>query len=327
MNLYPLKFKPIFKERIWGGTKLQTVYGKDLGGKENIGESWELSSVEGDVSVVANGELEGNSLEELIEIYMDEVVGEKVFDKFGKEFPLLIKFLDANADLSVQVHPNDELAEQKHHAYGKTEMWYVIDDQENPTVINGFNQDTNREEVERKIENNTITDLLNVDAVKKGEAVFMPSGRIHALCKGSFVAEIQQTSDITYRVYDYDRKDKDGNKRDLHIDHALDALDYSKVELPVIKPEEQLNTPVELASCEYFTTNVLEFDASVEKDYMPIDSFVILIGIEGEMVVGESNGKAETLKAGEVILLPAALKNVVFIPKEKPSKLLEVYIK
>lgn len=327
MKLYPLKFKPILKERIWGGTKLQTVYGKDLGGKENIGESWELSSVEGDVSIVSNGELEGNSLQELIEIYMDEIVGEKVFDKFGNEFPLLIKLLDANADLSVQVHPNDELAKQKHHAYGKTEMWYVIDDHLNPTVINGFNKETNREELQSAIKNNTVTELLNVDAVKKGEVVFIPAGRIHALCKGSFVAEIQQTSDITYRVYDYDRKDKEGNTRDLHIDHALDALDFSKVELPIIKPEEKLNSPVELASCEYFTSNVIEFDTSMERDYMPIDSFVILIGIEGEIIVGEKNGKAEALNAGEVILLPSALKDVVFIPKEKPSKLLEVYIK
>lgn len=327
MNLYPLKFKPIFKERIWGSNKLQTVYGKDLGGKENIGESWELSAVEGDISVVANGELEGNSLEELIEIYMDEIVGEKVFDKFGNEFPLLIKFLDANADLSIQVHPNDELAEEKHHAYGKTEMWYVIDDEANPKVINGFNRTSNREEVNEKLKDNTITEILNVDAVKKGETVFIPSGRIHALCKGSFVAEIQQTSDVTYRVYDYDRKDANGNARELHINDALEALDFSKVELPIIKPEEKKNTPVELVSCEYFTSNVIEFDTSMERDYMPIDSFVVLIGIEGEIVIGESNGKAETLKAGEVILLPAALKDIVFIPKEKPSKLLEVYIK
>ena len=327
MSLYPLKFTPIFKERIWGGTKLQTVYGKDLGGKDNIGESWELSSVEGDVSVVSNGELAGNSLDELIEIYMDELVGEKVFDQFGNEFPLLIKFLDANADLSIQVHPNDEIAKEKHHAFGKTEMWYVLDDASGPSIISGFNRKTTPEEYKEKLNDHSLTDILNVEPVKKGDVVFIPSQRIHALCKGSLVAEIQQTSDITYRVYDYDRKDKDGNKRDLHIEEALDVLDFNKVDEPVITPEIKLNESVELVNCEYFTTNLLEFDKSMEREYMSIDSFVILIGVEGELIVGESDGKAETLKAGEVILLPASLNDIVFIPKEKPSKVLEVYIK
>jgi mannose-6-phosphate isomerase len=327
MELYPLKFQPIFKERIWGGNRLETLYGKDLAGKTNIGESWELSAVEGDVSVVSNGYLEGNDLQDLIEIYMGELVGDKVFDKFGTEFPLLIKFIDANDDLSIQVHPNDEVAKERHHAFGKTEMWVALDDSESPRLITGFNQGIDKETFLKKLEDNTLTSIFHYENVKKDDAYFVPAGRVHAICAGNLVAEIQQTSDITYRIYDYNRTDKDGNQRELHLDLSLDVMDYSKAKDPKVKYTPKKNQPVELVSCPYFTTNILELDHSIEREYYQFDSFAILICTEGEFVIGTPDGGAEMLKKGETILVPASMSRVVIIPKQKPSKLLEVYIK
>ena len=327
MALYPLKFEPIFKERIWGGKKLETRFEKDLGGKTNIGESWELSAVDGNVSVVSNGDLAGNDLQELIEIYMDELVGEKVYEQFGTEFPLLIKFIDANDDLSIQVHPDDQKAKERHNAYGKTEMWIALDDEESPKLISGFNQDTNKETFLEKLNNGTLTELFNYETVKTGDAFFVPAGRVHAICSGNLVAEIQQTSDVTYRIYDYDRKDQDGNGRELHLDLSLDVMDYSKVKNPRVKYEPEHDKPVELVSCKYFTTNLIDFSSNIERDYYSFDSFVILICIEGSCSINPSGGEAVDIKMGETVLLPASLSNVTYEPINESVKLIEVYIK
>jgi len=327
MPLYPLKFKPILKERIWGGTKLETRFGKNLEGKTNIGESWELSAVDGDVSVVENGHLAGNNLQELIEIYLDEMVGEKVYEKFGDEFPLLIKFIDANDDLSIQVHPDDKKAKERHHARGKTEMWIALDDVENPKIITGFNQDTNQETFIKKLNDGTLTELFNYEEVHKGDTYFVPAGRVHAICAGNLIAEIQQTSDITYRIYDYDRKDKEGKGRELHLDLSLDVMDYSKVQNPRVNYTPVQNEPVELVSCKYFTTNMLSLSVEVERDYFEFDSFVILVCTEGKCTVGQRDGEKVTINTGETVLLPAALHTVVFKPVGGAVKLLEVYIK
>jgi len=192
MELYPLKFKPILKERIWGGKRLNTMFGKDLEGKENIGESWELSAVEDNISVVTNGFLEGNDLQELVEIYMGELVGEKVYEKYGLEFPVLIKLIDANDDLSIQVHPDDETAKERHNSYGKTEMWYALDDTEEPRLITGFSRKTNKEEFLERLNDNSITNLFNYENVSKGDVFFVPAGRVHAICSGNLIAEILQ---------------------------------------------------------------------------------------------------------------------------------------
>lgn len=327
MNLYPLKFAPIFKERIWGGEKLKTVFGKDLSGKNNIGESWELSAVEGDVSVVSNGELAGNSLQDLIEIYMDELVGEKVFDQFGTEFPLLIKFIDANADLSIQVHPNDEVANERHNAYGKTEMWVALDDSESPKLITGFNKNTNQDEFLEKLKDGSLTDLFNYEDVKKGDSFFVPAGRVHAICSGNLIAEIQQTSDVTYRIYDYDRKDKDGNGRELHLDLSLDVMDYTKVQDPKVQYTPEENKPVELVNCKYFTTNRLDLSLPMERDYYSFDSFVILICTEGACNIGKRGEEAVELKKGDTVLIPASMHSLLFEPITAEVNLLEVYIK
>ena len=326
MELYPLKFTPIYKERIWGGKRLETQFGKDLGGKENIGESWELSAVEGDISVVSNGYLAGNDLEELIEVYMEELVGEKVYEKYGLEFPLLIKLIDANDDLSIQVHPNDTIAKERHGAFGKTEMWVALDDSENPRLITGFNQDTDRETFLKKLQDNTLTQLFNYEVVKKGDVFFVPAGRVHAICSGNLIAEIQQTSDITYRIYDYDRKDKDGNGRELHLDMSLDVMDYKKVKNPKVSYKLEKNNPVELVSCPYFTTNRFDFTKPMGRDYYQFDSFVILMCTDGSCEVGTANGPTETMKKGETVLIPASMNSVVLNPIGGSASLLEVYI-
>lgn len=327
MSLYPLKFTPIFKELIWGGTKLQTVFGKDLGGKTNIGESWELSAVEGNVSVVSNGELAGNNLQELIEIYMDELVGEKVYEEFGNEFPLLIKFIDANDDLSIQVHPDDAKAKERHNAYGKTEMWVALDGGEEKKLISGFCVDTNQTEFLEKLNNETLTDLFNYEKVEKNDVFFVPAGRVHAICAGNLVVEVQQTSDITYRIYDYNRKDKNGNGRELHLDYSLDVMDYSKVKNAKTKYTPEINKPVELASCQYFTTNRIDLTLPMERDYYAFDSFVVLMCLEGACIIGQKGEMQVEMVKGDTVLIPAALSSIVFDPQTKETSLLEVYIK
>jgi mannose-6-phosphate isomerase len=327
MNLYPLKFKPIFKERIWGGNKLESCFGKNLSGKTNIGESWELSAVEGDVSVVENGPLAGNSLQELIEIYMDEIVGGKVYEQFGNEFPLLIKFIDANDDLSIQVHPDDTKAKERHGAFGKTEMWIALDDSSNPKLISGFNQDTNKETFLEKLNDGTLTELFNYEQVQKGDVFFVPAGRVHAICSGNLIAEIQQTSDVTYRIYDYDRKDKDGNGRELHLDLSLDVIDFSKVKQAKTTYQPALNKPVQLVSCKYFTTNILHVDQKFDRDYYPFDSFVIIICTEGTCEIGNSDVEGTVVvNAGDTVLIPAALNQVTYEPVKGQAKLIEVYL-
>lgn len=327
MDLYPLKFKPILKERIWGGTKLFSRFGKDLHGKENIGESWEISGVDGDVSEVVNGDLAGNNLQELIGIYMDNIVGEKIFEKYGTHFPLLIKFLDANDDLSIQVHPDDAMAQKRLEPNGKTEMWVALDDEASPKLVAGFNKTTNREEFLEKLEEGSLTEILNYEDVKKGDVFFVPAGRVHSICSGNLIAEIQQTSDVTYRIYDYDRKDKDGNKRELHLKDALDVMDYTKADQPKVKYIPAKNQAVELVQCSYFTTNLLDLDHTVERDIYAFDSFVILICTEGNCLVGKDEKDATNLKAGETVLIPAAMHSVKYQPLGEGVKLIEVYIR
>ncbi|MDA3881634.1 MAG: mannose-6-phosphate isomerase [Prolixibacteraceae bacterium] len=326
MTLYPLKFSPIFKEVIWGGVKLETHLGKNLNGKTNIGESWELSGVADNVSVVANGILAGNSLQELIEIYMDELVGEKVFTKYGNEFPLLIKFIDANADLSIQVHPNDLQARERHHAFGKTEMWYALDGSEQTKLITGIERNTNRDEFLSKLNDGTLTELMHYEKVQKGDVFFVPANRVHAICADNLVLEIQQTSDVTYRIYDYKRKDKDGNERELHLDLALDVIDYSTVKNPKQAYEITSNKPSQLVGCKYFTTNLLHIDRKIIRDYYSFDSFAICVCVEGELTIEGDQFEPVVLKTGETVLLPAGLGEVTLNPKSSTARLIEVYI-
>lgn len=323
-TLYPIKFAPICFEKIWGGNRLKTLLNKKYDSK-NCGESWEISGVEGNISVVANGFLKGNDLSELIEIYMGDLVGDKVYEKFGAEFPLLIKFIDAQDDLSIQVHPNDELSKERHNAFGKTEMWYVVDVAEGALINSGFNQPVNKEKYIEYLENGNLIDLLKYDEADVGDVYFIPAGRVHAIGKGSLVAEIQQTSDVTYRIFDYNRKDDIGNERELHTEFALDAIDFSYLEDYKTKYRAETNKSTEIVSCKYFTTNILEFDKTIEKDYFQIDSFVIYITLEGFFEI-ETEAGTEKVSKGETVLIPANIDLLKLKPLNGKVKLLEVYV-
>lgn len=321
--LYPLKFKPRFKERIWGGDALAARMGKKLPEGKKIGESWELSGVQNDISVVSNGKLKGNNLEELIEVYMGELVGEKVYEKFGVEFPLLIKLIDAQDVLSIQVHPDDELARERHNSYGKTEMWYVVDNEPGSFLYVGFKNKVSREQYLQAVANGTLPELLSQWEVKPGDAYFIPAGTIHAIGKGLLIAEIQQTSDVTYRVDDWGRVDDNGNPRQLHTDLAVDAIDFGDPKDLNVTAQPIVNESVNIAESQYFTTNEIALEGLMHRNYEALDSFVIYMCLDGSLTVGYEGGE-ETLEKGETMLIPAELENVAL---NGEARLLEVYIK
>lgn len=326
-GLYPLKFTPQFKERIWGGESLKNVLKKRVPNTiKKCGESWEISAVQENVSVVSNGYLAGNNLEELIEVYMGDLVGDSVYEKFGVEFPLLIKLIDAQDVLSIQVHPDDEAALKVHNAYGKTEMWYILNANPESEIITGFNKDVRREEYLTCLSNGTFKSILNIEKPMTGDVFFIPAGRVHAIGKEILLVEVQQTSDVTYRIYDWDRVDSNNKPRELHNDLALDVIDFSAVKDAKWTKPEVLNKPVELVSCNYFTVERITLTGLVKRDYSLLDSFVIYICVEGDVSIEYGGSKTEHILIGETILIPAELKNVVLKPSVK-STLLEIYLK
>ncbi|TVZ09088.1 mannose-6-phosphate isomerase [Cellulophaga sp. RHA_52] len=320
--MYPLKFNPILKERLWGGTKLRDVLNKPI---ENdiTGESWELSTVKGDVSVVSNGDLTGISLQELINTQTNDLLGVSVAERFGKEFPILIKFIDAKQDLSIQLHPNDELAKKRHNSFGKTEMWYVMDADQDAELIVGFNKDVAKDEYANSIKNDTLLDLLNYEKVKEGDTFFINTGKIHAIGAGVLLAEIQQTSDVTYRVFDFNRKDKNGNLRELHTEQALDAIDYTKKDDFKVAYSTEKNEVNTMVDCPYFKTNFIELTENIKQDVTSRDSFTIYMCVGGSATVKNEFGEANLVK-GETILVPALSKSIEII--SSGAKLLEVTI-
>jgi mannose-6-phosphate isomerase len=322
--LYPFKFRTIFKDKIWGGQKIKTVLGKDFAPLPNCGETWEISGVAGNVSVVANGALAGKSLTELIETYKGELLGEEVYKQFGTDFPLLIKFIDANEDLSIQVHPDDKLAKVRHNSFGKTEMWYIFQADADSSLIVGFNKDTNKEEYLNSLQNGGLTSILNREIAQEGDCYFIPAGRVHTIGKGLLLAEIQQTSDVTYRIYDFDRMDDKGQKRELHTEESVDALDYKAYPHYKTPYQEKKNDTTALVSCQYFTTNLLTIDQALKKDYTALKSFVIYICFQGIAEMETPQGMFE-IKMGDSFLLPHSVKNVTLKPKGL-AKILEVYI-
>lgn len=324
MNLYPVTFEPILKKIIWGGSAISPFKGI-VPVQEGIGESWELSDVEGNVSVVANGPMEGRSLDDLIHTYGEALVGKKVLERFGTTFPLLIKFIDARDNLSIQVHPDDELAKKRHNSFGKTEMWYVIKAAPDATLYSGFSQQIDADEYVKRVQNNTIMEVLQCYDVKAGDVFFLPAGRVHAIGAGCFIAEIQQTSNITYRIYDYNRKDAAGNTRELHTELAKDAIDYTLLPDYRTPYKEEKDRPVELVSCNYFTTNLLELDKEVSRDFASLDSFVVYICMEGALQLKDNKGNALEIKQGQTVLVPADTESVVLTPSPT-AKLMETYI-
>lgn len=318
-NFYPLIFEPILKDRIWGGTKLNSLLNKDIP-NSTTGESWEISSVEDNVSIVKNGCYKGEKLTDLIKQYPIEILGEKVHSQFGEQFPLLFKFLDASDDLSIQLHPNDELAKVRHNSFGKTEMWYVVQADEHAKLIAGFKEETSREEYLKHLADKTLISILELLEVEKGDVFFIETGTVHAIGAGTLIAEIQQTSDITYRLYDFDRKDVNGNLRELHIDLALDAINYKKSDAHKTYQKE-VNKSNLAVDCPYFTTSVLLLGGKVEKENKG-NSFVVYMCTEGSFSV-VCNQEEFTFTIGDTILLPANISNYQLIGQ---ANLLEITI-
>ncbi|MTH16118.1 type I phosphomannose isomerase catalytic subunit [Flavobacterium sp. LC2016-01] len=316
---YPLQFEPILKERIWGGEKLKTILNKPIV-SSITGESWELSTVEGDVSIVANGSLKGKSLTELIEDAPNEILGTAVYARFGKQFPLLFKYLDAREDLSIQVHPNDELAKKRHNSFGKTEMWYVMQADTDARIIVGFKEDSSKEEYLENLNNKTLVSILDDVKAKAGDVFFLETGTVHAIGAGLVVAEIQQTSDITYRLYDFDRTDAEGNKRELHVDLALDAINYNKV-YTYKNYEKVENKSNVIVDCPYFTTNIIPLDGELDLSKTG-ETFTVYMCIEGGFKI-EIEGEIYSYIKGDTVLIPAAVKTLVL---KGTASILEVFI-
>lgn len=323
-SLYPFKLRPLFMEKIWGGQKIHSILNIDFGSISNCGEAWLLSGVEGNPTIVDNGYLADNELNELVEVFMGDLVGEKVYERFGNRFPILVKLIDTNDWLSIQVHPDDAMARQQGEEAGKTEMWYILQADENAQLINGFNQNLESELYLNQLKDNKLEEILNFEPVTKGDVFYIPAGRLHALGPGMLLAEIQQTSDITYRIYDWNRVDKEGKTRELHTEQALEALRFEKSENTKTPYDLEENRTAKLVDSEYFTTNILEFTKPLKKDYSDLDSFVILLCTEGELEL-KWEGTAYGIRQGELILLPQIVNHIELYPKEK-SRLLEVYI-
>lgn len=322
--LYPLKFLPLFKNVIWGGNKLKG-YGFDYAPLPNCGELWALSSVEGRESVIANGFLAENTLNEAIEVYMGDLVGDKVYDRFGTEFPLLLKVIDAAADLSIQVHPDDALAQRRGMPCGKTEMWYVMEADPGARLISGFRHDTTPEEYQESLAAGRLEELLHSEKPQAGDVYFIPAGRVHALGKGLMVAEIQQTSDCTYRLYDYNRRDTDGNLRQLHTAEAMEAIDFSGMKgYANTHYQARLNEVTMLVDCPYFTTRLISIDTPIRKNLEEVETFVIYFCVEGIVAV-KAMDTIVPLHAGECVLVPAVADSVELF-SEGYAKLLEVTI-
>ncbi len=324
-NLYFLKFNPILKDKIWGGSKLHQLYKKGDGKTNQLGESWEISAVPGDVSVVSEGALQGKFLTALIGEYKGELLGEKPFKKHGEAFPLLIKFIDAQQELSIQVHPDDALGMKRHQSLGKTEMWYILDAEPEAKLVSGFIKGVDKAAYLDALEAGTVASVFHQEPVQQGDTFFIPAGHVHSIGAGIVLAEIQQSSDVTYRIYDFDRRDANGNLRELHIEKALDAIQFEEEGNAKTHPASIKNESVLLAECEYFTTNKIWIEGSIGRDYHAVDSFVIYMCTKGTVMLTYDDGRQETLNKGESGLLPAAFKSC-HIQSEKGAEILEVYL-
>ena len=318
----PIKFEPVLKQTLWGGDEI--IPFKHMHTRlENVGESWEISGVHGSETLVANGPYKGYQLNDLVDLLKEKLVGKENYERFGAEFPLLIKFIDARQDLSIQVHPNDEIAHRQGKERGKTEMWYIMDSAPEAKLYCGLKRQITPDEYKQMVEKDTICDALAQYEVKEGDVFFLPAGRIHAIGSGCFLAEIQQTSDVTYRIYDYKRKDKNGNYRELHTQQAAESINYQVEKNYRTEYVAQQNRGVSLVRCPHFNTAVYDLDEPMTIDYSELDSFVILIGMKGEGTIKDNEGNETSLKAGETILIPATTET---IKMEGTIKFLETYV-
>lgn len=311
--MYLLKFEPILKTTLWGGEKI-IPYKRIDSNLHCVGESWELSGVHGNESVVANGPWAGTTLPVLIAREKGALVGQRVYERFGEEFPLLVKFIDAREDLSIQVHPGDELAYERHRSRGKTEMWYVVDADPGARLRSGFARQVTPAQYEASVADDTLTDLLEEHEIRKGDLFFLPAGRIHSIGGGCFIAEIQQTSDITYRIYDFNRRGPDGRPRELHTDLAKDAIDYTVPDDYRTHYVPERNCEVKLIACPYFTTALYDLDQPHVCDLKAVDSFLVVVCTEGAATLTADGGNPLGMQAGETVLVPAAMQSLRIVP-------------
>lgn len=316
------KFRPLLKQTLWGGRKIVAFKHLNLQ-MESVGESWEISGVKNNETIVNGGPHDGKTLNQLVREQKGRLVGQENYARFGNEFPLLVKFIDACRDLSIQVHPNDETARRHGKVRGKTEMWYVLRSDEGARLYNGLRQPLTPETYEQMVADDTITDALACHEAHEGDVFFIPAGRIHAIGAGCFVAEIQQTCDVTYRIYDYKRRDKNGNLRELHVREAAESIDYTVYDNYRVQYQPLQDQGVPLISCPYFTTALYDIDDPMTIDYSELDSFVILMGLQGSAEVVDDSGQRLPFMEGETILLPATVQNIKI---EGTIKFLEVYV-
>lgn len=320
-NITPLKFRPILKSVVWGGEKIAPFKGI-VTDQKAIGESWEISGVKGNESVVDNGPDAGLNLRQMIDRYGADLVGKKNIERFGDTFPLLVKIIDAAGNLSLQVHPDDALAEKRHGSLGKTEMWYIVDTDPGATIVAGLSKKVTPEEYAGKVADNTLLDVVATHTSHPGDVFFLPAGRIHAIGAGNLLVEVQETSDITYRIYDYGRLDaKTGKPRELHVEQAKDAIDYTVYPDYVTKPGELRDGISRLVECSHFTVNLVKIDGSKKFNAAP-DSFTAFTCIEGSLTVSDCNGNSVEVHAGESILIPAATESCEISGK---GRLIEAY--
>ncbi len=341
MQLYPLLFTPRLFHKIWGGQHIKEWYKPLSDSMENVGESWLISAVEKYPTVVANGPLKDNELQDLLEVYMGDLVGDKVYEVFGNLFPLLIKFIDADDDLSIQVHPDDDYAYENESSLGKTEMWYVMPSEAHASVVLGWKQKMSIEQIGNAIEEGVLSDYLCAHPVQQGDFMLIQPGTVHAMRRGTIVAEIQENSDITYRLYDYNRVGNDGKKRPLHVQKALEVMNREAYTGNGVSHIEEDKMVQGIAHTPYFTTNVLQFSQPIARDYAPLDSFVVYICVDGEVQVqstdaadtdtgaatnADTENQSVTLHCGEAVLLPAVLNDILLLPTTPHARILEVYM-
>ncbi|AEE19523.1 mannose-6-phosphate isomerase type 1 [Dokdonia sp. Hel_I_63] len=323
MKLYPLFFTPHFKYRLWGGDKLRTELNKEFSG-DQIGESWEVSDVEGSETQVSNGALAGNTLHDLITTYGAQFLGVSVLERFGTNFPLLIKFLDAKTPLSIQVHPDDKVAKERHNSFGKNEMWYIMQADHDASIIVGFEEDTSKEQYEESVKDGNIVDLLHTEYIKEGDIFHIPTGRVHAIGAGVLLAEIQQTSDVTYRIFDYNRIDaKTGAVRDLHSEEAIDVVDLKGYDTYNTPYKTEVNTAVSIMETPYFQTTLLALEGEATRDYSNKDSFTILMCVDGSATFS-CDDEVYAFKKGQTVVLPAVVNELSFASSH--AKILEVTV-
>lgn len=328
--LYPFKFKPRYFHKLWGGQTIAKWYNDVPADYENVGESWVVSDIEKYPTEVANGSHAGDMLGDLLEVYMDELVGEKIYDVFGNQFPLLMKFIDAADDLSIQVHPDDDYAIENEHCLGKNEMWYVLPSPEDASIYLGWTQEMNASLIHSAISDGTLARYMREYKVRSGDVAPIPAGTVHAMRRNTIVAEIQENSDITYRLYDYNRVGNDGKMRPLKLDKALDVMNFQpNPEAVVHHPEPAENGVANIARTPYFTANVMELDHTVQRDYTPLDSFVAFMCVDGACELtaldSESSDRTVAFRQGEAVLVPATLNDIRIVPQGQ-CKLLEVYM-